>query len=39
MAEFYDPNLFLSTPENPNTMGAVFKFKEEVDGEIMTEVV
>ena len=39
MAEFYEPNLFLSTPENPNMMGAVIKLKEPVDGEILTDVV
>ena len=28
MSEFYDPMLYLSTPEHPNTMGAQVVLKE-----------
>ena len=39
MKEFYEPMLYLSTPEYPNTMGAHFVLKEAVDGEILREAV
>lgn len=39
MAEFYEPNLFLSTPEHPNTMGVMLKLTEPVDGGILQDVV
>lgn len=39
MAEFYDPNLFLSTPEHPNMMGVMLKLTEPVDGGILRDVV
>ena len=39
MKEFFEPMLFLSTPDHPNTMGAVAVLKEEVDGEILRDVV
>lgn len=39
MAEYYEPMLYLSTPEHPNTMGAVVTLKEAVDGDILQEVV
>lgn len=39
MKEFYEPMLYLSTPEHPNTMGVLVKLKEPVDGCILQEVV
>ena len=39
MAEFYEPMLYLSTPEHPNTMGVVAQLKEPIDGEILRNVV
>ena len=39
MAEFYEPNLYMSTPENPNTMGVMMKLAEPVDGETLRDVV
>lgn len=39
MAEFYEPMLYLSTPEHPNTMGVVAQLKEPIDGEILRSVV
>ena len=39
MSEFYEPNLFLSTPEHPNTMGVMMKLTEPVDGDILKDVV
>lgn len=39
MSEFYEPNLFLSTPEHPNTMGVMLKLTEPVDGDLLQEVV
>lgn len=35
MKEFFEPMLFLSTPDHPNTMGAIAVLKEAVDGEIL----
>lgn len=39
MAEFYDPMLYMSTPERPNTMGVVVGLKEKVDGNVLRNVV
>ncbi len=39
MSEFYEPTLFMSTPEHPNTMGVMLKLKEPVDGDILRDVV
>lgn len=39
MAEYYEPMLYMSTPESPNTMGAIVVLKEPVDGEILRDVV
>ena len=39
MSEFYDPHLFLSTPEHPNTMGVMVKLTEPVNGNILRDVV
>ena len=39
MAEFYDPMLYMSTPDRPNTMGVVVELKEKVDGNVLRNVV
>ena len=39
MKEFYEPMLYLSTPDHPNTMGALVVLKEPVDGDILRDVV
>ena len=39
VAEFYDPMLFISTPEHPNTMGVIVALLEPIDGEILRDVV
>ena len=39
MAEFYDPMLYMSTPDRPNTMGVVVELKEMVDGNVLRDVV
>ena len=39
MAEFYDPMLYLSTPEHPNTMGMSVTLRDEVDHDILSGVV
>ena len=39
MAEFYDPMLYLTTPEHPNTMGAQVVLKEPVDSDLLQGVV
>jgi hypothetical protein len=39
MSEFYEPMLYLSTPDHPNTMGVLAVLKEAVDGELLREVV
>ena len=39
MAEFYEPMLYMSTPEHPNTMGVCIVLKESVDGDILRNVV
>ena len=35
MKNFYEPLLYLSTPEHPNTMGVLAVLKEAVDGELL----
>lgn len=37
--EFYDPMLYLSTPEHPNMMGVIVGLKEDIDGDILKEAV
>ena len=39
MAEFYEPMLYLSTPEHPNTMGVLIVLKEPVDGALLEDTV
>ncbi len=39
MKEFYEPMLYLSTPDHPNTMGVIAELKESIDGEILNSVV
>ena len=39
MKEFYEPMLYICTPEHPNTMGVSVVLKEPVDGEILRGVV
>ena len=39
MTEYYEPMLYISTPEHPNTMGALVILKEEVDGDILRDVI
>ena len=39
MKEFYEPMLYLSTPDHPNTMGMLVVLKEPVDGSILRGVV
>ena len=39
MSEFYEPMLYLSTPDHPNTMGVLAVLKEAVDGELLRDVV
>ncbi|MBQ9009480.1 MAG: hypothetical protein IJ088_09150 [Clostridia bacterium] len=39
MTEFYEPMLYICTPEYPNTMGALVTLKETVDGDILRGVV
>lgn len=39
MSEFYDPMLYMSTPEHPNTMSVVVELKEAIDGTILQDVV
>ena len=38
MKEFYEPMLFLSTPEYPNTMCVPAVLKEPIDGDILRGV-
>ena len=38
MKEFYEPMLYLSTPEHPNTMSVVAELKEPIDGNILNSV-
>lgn len=39
MKEFYEPILYMSTPEHPSTMGMIAVLREPVDGRILWEVV
>ena len=39
MTEFYEPMIYMSTPEHPNTMGVCIVLKESVDGDILREAV
>ena len=39
MTEFYEPMLYMSTPEHPNTMCVIVVLKEPVDGDILRDVV
>ena len=39
MIEFYEPMLYMSTPEHPNTMGVCIVLKESVDGDILRNAV
>ena len=39
MDEFYEPMLYMSTPEHPNTMGVCIVLKESVDGDILRSAV
>ena len=39
MTAFYEPMLYMSTPEHPNTMGVEVDLKEDVDGDILCEAV
>ena len=39
MAEFYEPMLYMSTPEHPNMMGVCIVMKEPVDGAILRNTV
>lgn len=39
MKEFYEPLLYLSTPDHPNTMGVIAELKEPIDGELLDSVV
>ena len=39
MKEFYEPMLYLSTPEHPNTMCMLAILKDAVDGELLRDAV
>ena len=39
MKEFYEPMLYLSTPEHRNTMCVIARLKEPIDGDILQSVV
>ena len=39
MKEFFEPMLYLSTPDHPNTMAVVAELKEPIDGAILNDVV
>ena len=39
MVEYYEPNLYMSSPGFPNTMGVSVTLTEPVDGDILQEVV
>lgn len=39
MKDFFEPMLYLSTPEHPNTMEILIELKEPVDGAILQNVV
>lgn len=37
--EYYDPNMFICSPENPNTMGFTATLYEPIDGDLLREAV
>ena len=39
MKEFYEPMMYMSTPEHPNTMAVVVELKEPIDGSVLEKVV
>ena len=39
MKKFYEPMLYMSTPDHPNTMGVLVVLKEAVDGDILCGAV
>lgn len=39
MKEFYEPMLYMSTPEHPNTMCVIVELKEPVDGDLLQGAV
>ena len=39
MKEFYEPMLYISTPEHPNTMCVITRLKEPIDGDILQSVI
>lgn len=39
MKEFYEPMLYMSTPEHPNTMCVITRLKEPIDGDILQSVI
>ena len=39
MKEFYEPMLYMSTPDHPNTMGMLVVLKESVDGALLQSVI
>ena len=39
MSEYYEANLYMSSPGFPNTMGVSITLTEPVDGDILREVV
>lgn len=39
MKEFFEPMLYISTPDHPNTMGVPVALKEPVDGNTLYDVV
>ena len=39
MKEFYEPMLYMSTPEHPNTMGVSAVLTEPIDGALLTAVI
>ena len=39
MAEYYEPMLYMSSPEHSHTMGVEVDLKEDVDGRILNDVV
>lgn len=39
MKEYYEPMIYMSTPEHPNTMCVIVRLKEQIDGELLQSVV
>ncbi|MBO6133706.1 MAG: hypothetical protein J6P05_05155, partial [Lachnospiraceae bacterium] len=39
MKAFYEPMLYISTPDHPNTMGVLVELKDPVDGGILSDAV